>query len=341
MATFPRLIQEARTAAQLNHPNIVTIHEIGDEDGAVYVVMELIQGQTLQQHAGTTGLPLCQALEYAGAVARALELAHRCGVIHRDLKPQNVMVTESGDIKLLDFGLAKQRLVSLRSGDPTLTDLPSTGTGHILGTIDYLSPEQAQAQPVDARSDIFSFGSLLYEMVTGRRPFSGPSGVAVIASILRDEPPMSGVPQAAAGIVRRCLQKEPAARYQTATELRTALAEAAAAAKSGARPRIGWIATAAAAAAATFAASFWWTHRTTGSSATPVPQALTLDAGFTGQGSFSPDGKLLAYASDRAETGNLDIGSGRYRAAAPYALPMSPGWNICRGFRRMERGSIT
>ena len=301
-----RLIQEARTAAQLNHPNIVTIHEIGEKDGAVYVVMEMIEGQTLQQHLGSTGLPLSQALEYAGAVARALEQAHRGGVIHRDLKPQNVMVTAAGDIKLLDFGLAKQRLVSVRSGDTTLTDIPSTETGQILGTVDYMSPEQAQAQPVDARSDIFSFGALLYEIVTGRRPFSGPSGTAVIASILRDEPSMRGVPPEAAAIICRCLRKDPASRYQTATELRAALAEAAASPKAGSRRRIAWIGTAAAVAAMAFA-GFWWTQRKAGVSTTPVSQPLTMDAGFTGQASVSPDGKLLAFASDRAESGNLDI----------------------------------
>src|SRR5688500_3048306 len=126
-----RLIQEARTASQLNHPNIVTIYEIGEHDGAVFVAMELIEGETLQQRIGGRKLPLNQALEYAGAVARALEVAHRSGVVHRDLKPQNVMVTASGDIKLLDFGLAKHRPVELpKSGDPTLTAaaLLSTGT---------------------------------------------------------------------------------------------------------------------------------------------------------------------------------------------------------------------
>jgi Tol biopolymer transport system component/tRNA A-37 threonylcarbamoyl transferase component Bud32 len=308
---LPRLIQEARIAAKLNHPNIVTIHEIGEQQGISYVVMEMVDGQTLQHHLVAGGLPLAQAFEYAVAVARALEVAHRSGVIHRDIKPQNIMVTKSGDIKLLDFGLAKQRVAAIGSDEPTLTDLSpneraDTATGQILGTVHYMSPEQAQGRRVDARSDIFSFGSLLYEILTGRRPFTGSTNVAVMAAILRDEPSMQGVPPAAAPIVRRCLQKDPAARYETATELRTALMEAGPVPKSGGRPGILWIGLAAAAVIAA-GLMLWTTQRPTGRSMPLAPQPLTLDSGFTGQASLSPDGKLLAYASDRAEAGNLDI----------------------------------
>jgi serine/threonine-protein kinase len=160
-----RLIQEAKAASALNHPNIVTVHDAGRSAGLDYIVMEFITGKTLHQLIGTSGLNLEAALKYSAQIADALAAAHSAGIVHRDVKPGNVMVTESGLVKVLDFGLAKLAQHSSESAT-TLTQGPQTEEGLVMGTIAYMSPEQAQGKTVDARSDVFSFGSVLYEMLT-------------------------------------------------------------------------------------------------------------------------------------------------------------------------------
>jgi eukaryotic-like serine/threonine-protein kinase len=329
-----RLIQEARAAAQLNHPNIVTVHEIGEHDGRVFVVMEFIDGRVLSDTFGSGGMPLKDALKLAIPIVRALEAAHRAGIIHRDLKPNNVMVTAAGDVKLVDFGLAKviRPMESTESNQATATllDRPSTAKGQILGTIAYMSPEQAQGKAIDARSDIFSFGTLFYEMLTGRRPFHGQNNVATLASILRDEPPMPGI---ADPILSRCLRKNPERRFQTAADLRAALedlreesASRSLAAPTPARrtPVWWWIAGAAAAILA-IGAIGWRLSRAPHTGTLAPPQQVTFDGGITATPAISPDGKLLAFASDRGQAGNLDIWLRQTAGGGLVRLTSQPG----------------
>jgi len=202
-----RFEHEAKVLASLNHPNIAQIYRI--EDRAL--VMELVKGQTLQGP-----LPLETALNYARQIAEALEAAHRKGIIHRDLKPANIMITEGGLVKLLDFGLAK--LVA-----KTDSDVTRTIEGMVLGTAAYMAPEQAQGKPLDERSDIFSFGAVLYEMLTGSRAFGGDSTADVMSAVLRDEPKPLPTSGEISRIVKRCLRKSPADRFQTMAEVKAAL----------------------------------------------------------------------------------------------------------------------
>jgi serine/threonine protein kinase len=179
-----RFVQEAKAASALNHPNIVHIYDIADADGVQFIAMEYVAGKTLDQLIGRKGLRLNEALKYAIQIADALAKAHSAGIIHRDLKPSNIMVTENGLVKVLDFGLAK--LAETAAGEfgetatVTAPEGPHTEEGTIVGTIAYMSPEQAEGKKVDARSDIFSFGSVLYEMVTGRRAFHGDSKLSTL-----------------------------------------------------------------------------------------------------------------------------------------------------------------
>ena len=177
-----RFVQEAKAASALNHPNIVHIYDITDADGVQFIAMEYVAGKTLDQLIGRKGLPVGETLKYAIQIADALATAHAAGIIHRDLKPSNLMVTDKGHVKVLDFGLAKLTETTAGELGETVTikakDDPNTEEGTILGTVAYMSPEQTEGKKVDARSDIFSFGSVLYEMVTGRRAFHRDSKLA-------------------------------------------------------------------------------------------------------------------------------------------------------------------
>ena len=217
-----RLLREARAASAFNHPNIVGIHEVGSDNGVDFIAMEFIEGHTLKEVILVDGLPLREAMDYAVQIARGLARAHASRVVHRDLKPGNIMVTPDAVVKLLDFGLAR-RLQSVEEHDTTLT-----AEGEIVGTPAYMSPEQAEGKQLDARSDIFSFGSVLYEMVSGRQAFGGSSKLSTLSSILRDTPaPLNSVradvPAELHRILRHCLEKDPDARYPSATELHTDL----------------------------------------------------------------------------------------------------------------------
>ena len=210
-----RFTREAQSLAALNHPNIVGIHEIGRHDGRTFLVMELVDGRPLSAVIPSGGLPLEQSLHYGRQVASALAAAHGAGLVHRDIKPANVMVTESGAVKVLDFGLAKATVPLTGDGNsPT-----QTAGSAIVGTVGYMSPEQAQGKPVDARTDVFAFGVLLYELVTGRRAFERDSAVSTLAAILKDEPTpvrelATGIPAAVERLIARCLRKDPGQRYQ-------------------------------------------------------------------------------------------------------------------------------
>lgn len=229
-----RFIQEAQAASALNHPNIVTIHDILPEGDTQYMVMEHVSGETLHHMIRAGRLPVPQALRIATQIANALAVAHAAGIIHRDLKPSNVMVTSSGLVKILDFGLAKllDPMSRQSQGDsdenPTLTAAPLTVEGTIMGTVNYMSPEQAEGLKVDARSDIFSFGAVVYEIVTGQRAFDGESTVATLSSVLRDEvgPAREIAPEIPAeldDLIARCLRKRPDERWQEMSDVAAAL----------------------------------------------------------------------------------------------------------------------
>ncbi len=234
LATDPerkrRFFQEAQAASALNHPNIITLYDIVSEGDAQCLVMEYISGKTLRDLTPAGGLEPAQALQYAVQIASALTAAHAAGIIHRDLKPSNIMVTTSGLVKVLDFGLAKwvDAGMSGHTGDQSTVDTALTREGSIIGTVSYMSPEQAEGKRVDVRSDIFSFGSVMYEMLTGRRAFEGRSGISTLSSILRDDvkpiyQASPDVPPLLEQIVLRCLPKEPSARWQSMKEIEGAL----------------------------------------------------------------------------------------------------------------------
>src|SRR5262245_7368952 len=191
-----RFVQEARAASALDHPNIITIYDIAEAEGQFFIAMQYVAGKTLREMQRRGRMPLNEILRYAIQTADALAQAHAHGIVHRDLKPENIMVSEQGQVKILDFGLAKltERSESNESA-PTETLKPHTEEGTILGTVAYMSPEQADGKKVDARSDVFSFGSVLYEMVTGRRAFQGETKLSTLTAILNKDPrPMEGIP---------------------------------------------------------------------------------------------------------------------------------------------------
>jgi serine/threonine protein kinase/Tol biopolymer transport system component len=215
-----RFEREARAASALNHPNIVAVHDIGCDSGIYWIASELVRGDTLRRAIEAGPLPAPRAIEIAVQVAAGLAAAHAAGLVHRDLKPDNIMVTRDGNVKILDFGLAKQRHPAPDSITAYLTD-----EGTVLGTAGYMSPEQVRGEAVDHRSDLFSFGVVLYEMLCGKRAFAGASSVEVMNAILKADPPQlpATVPAALSRIVRRCLEKEPSRRFQSAADLAFAL----------------------------------------------------------------------------------------------------------------------
>src|SRR5918993_1921896 len=217
-----RFDREARVLSNLNHPHICVVYDAGQQDGIVYLVMELLEGESLARRLTRGPLEIRQALTIALQVASALDRAHRLGVVHRDVKPEDIMLTPAG-AKLLDFGLAKPAIRAADFPGSTHTQ-PITGQGTIVGTLQYMAPEQLEGLAADARSDIFAFGAVFYEMISGRRAFAGESAVSVISAILRDTPrPLTDirafVPPAVDEIVRTCLEKDPEERWQSAHDL--------------------------------------------------------------------------------------------------------------------------
>jgi serine/threonine protein kinase len=217
-----RFEQEARAASALNHPNIVSIFDIGQDNGALYIVTELVEGESLRQAISRGSMPPRRLMEIAQQIADGLVAAHAAGVIHRDLKPENILITRDGRVKIIDFGLAKQ----LFSGAGSASAMTLTMPGAVMGTIGYMSPEQIRSQNVDQRTDIFSLGIILYEMAAGKSAFTGASAPDVMSSILREDPPQlqsAELPPGLPFIVDRCLKKDPTNRFQTASDLAFAI----------------------------------------------------------------------------------------------------------------------
>lgn len=218
-----RFEQEARAASALNHPNIITVHDVGAHNGNSYIAMELVDGKSLREMLQGGSLPIKRAVSLAAQVADGLAKAHEAGIVHRDLKPENIMISKDGFAKILDFGLAKSMMPAM-SDVSVLSTLAKTGEGTILGTVGYMSPEQASSKPVDFRSDQFSFGSIMYEMLSGKRAFSRNTNVQSLSAIIQDDPePLQTLsPQAPAPlrwIIDRCLSKDPAERYASTRDL--------------------------------------------------------------------------------------------------------------------------
>src|ERR1700692_3360835 len=219
-----RFEQEALATAALNHPNILAVFDIGTSEGSPYVVSELLEGETLRERLRSGAIPVRKTLDYAMQVAHGLAAAHEKGIIHRDLKPENLFVTKDGRVKILDFGLAKltQPDPTVHSSLPTMTH--ATEAGVVMGTAGYMSPEQVRGASVDARSDIFSFGAILYEMISGKRAFHRETAADTMSAILKEDPPdlaetNRNVSPALERIVQHCLEKNPEARFHSASDI--------------------------------------------------------------------------------------------------------------------------
>jgi Tol biopolymer transport system component len=335
-----RFEREAKTISSLNHPHICVLHDVGHQDGIDYLVMECVEGETLAKRLEKGPLPLEQVLKYGAQVADALDKAHRSGVVHRDLKPGNVMLTATG-AKLLDFGLAKAAVAPASMATLTAAATPMTQEGTIVGTFQYMSPEQVEGKEVDGRSDIFSLGAVLYEMLTGQRAFEGKSQLSVASAILEKEPaPISSVkpmtPPALDHTIRRCLAKEQERRWQSAGDLARELewvaesgspagVSAPSSARSKTRERLAWIlALAAALVAAALAFEFF---------NKPTPQAQVLRSmilppeggsfifdGPNGGAFLSPDGRSVAFIARVGKVTQLWV-----RSLDSFAARVLPG----------------
>ena len=303
-----RFEREAKAVAALSHPNILAIFDFGGADGASYAVMELLDGESLRSRLSTGALPVRKAVDYGVQILQGLAAAHDAGIVHRDLKPENVFVTGDGRIKILDFGLARQTL-RVAAGDDTRspTVVRSTEPGTVLGTVGYMSPEQVRGQDVDARSDIFSFGAVLYEMLSGRRAFQRDTGAETMTAILKEDPPElsdSGIkiPPGIDKIVGHCLEKSPKERFQSARDVAFDLqalsgaAPAAATSVGRTRTRVPWIAAAAACVLLVGAGAFRLGRRSAPISA-PSFQQLTFRRGMVRGARFAPDGQSVVYAA--------------------------------------------
>jgi serine/threonine protein kinase len=311
-----RFEQEARAAGILNHPNVTAVYDVGTHEGMPYVVQELLEGETLRSVLALGRLSPRKAIDYSQQVAQGLAAAHEKAIVHRDLKPENLFVTREGRVKILDFGLAK--LLQPETGAAGTTQAPTATAasqpGTVLGTLGYMSPEQVRGQPADARSDIFSFGAILYEMLSGERAFRGDSAAETMSAILKEEPPdlsVTGgrVPQSLEHIVRHCLEKSPEQRFQSARDLGFALGSIAAfssAVSDGAKPASGisWrpIRATVLLLLAGLAGALLGRRFLSSAPSEPAQLKFVTSSGDDWAPSASPDGKTLAFVSDRDGT---------------------------------------
>ncbi len=380
-ARLARFQQEALATAALNHPNILVVHDIGRDGGSAYVVAELLEGRTLRTVL-EDGLPaVARAVEYASQIAQGLAAAHARGIVHRDIKPENLFVTTDERVKILDFGLAK--IASEITGKTGLTEEATklsparTDAGTVLGTVGYMAPEQVRGEPADTRSDLFSFGAVLHEMLTGKRAFARDTAAESMAAILREAPaPVSSlraVPPALERVVSRCLEKQPAARFQSASDLAFALQTLGS--QTGSDPNLsravappvratlgGWLrdirsVTALAVAAIAVALAIYATSRATQSGVadsfpvrleigTPAPTEITVPRGVA---ALSRDGRTLVYLARRPEAQTfaffvrrLDQATGRFipgteTRAALSSVALSPDERSIAYFENRQR----
>jgi eukaryotic-like serine/threonine-protein kinase len=311
-----RFEQEARAAGALNHANILAIYDIGTHDGSPFLVTELLDGETLRERLQSGPLPLRKALDVGVQVARGISAAHEKGIVHRDLKPANLFLTTDGRVKILDFGLAKLKQPEGASAGetqaPTKTVDAETEPGIVLGTVGYMSPEQVRGKPADARSDIFSLGTILYEMLSGERPFQRDSSADTMAAILKEDPPELSnegrkIPPGVERIVRHCLEKDPAERFQSARDLAfdletlsgtstAATARGRVAPKSQSQKLLAPIA-AALVLLTLGAAGAHFLEKRAGSNPLPTFHQLTFKRGVIYSARFAPDGQTVIYSA--------------------------------------------
>jgi serine/threonine protein kinase/Tol biopolymer transport system component len=310
-----RFDREARAIAGLSHPHICALYDVGSQDGVDFLVMEYLEGERLSQRLKNGPLPLGQLLEVAIQVAGALEQAHRKGVIHRDVKPGNIMLTEEG-AKLLDFGLAKKQQTGLaqKPADAATESESLTEPGMVIGTVEYMAPEQVEGKEADARTDIFALGTVMYEMATGRKAFEGKSQASLMAAILNSQPlPMTRIrpktPPALEHAVQRCLAKDPDERWQSMKDLAGELQWIAQGLRRLRMLRLQHmpVVLASLVTIAVAGGTIWWMKKSRGPESASIPHRVTWDTGLTTEPALSPDGRFLAYASDRSGEGNLDI----------------------------------
>ena len=328
-----RFEREARAAGALDHPNILAVHDVGTFDGVPYLVTELLQGETLRERM-TAGLTARKAVEIGIEIARGLAAAHEKGIVHRDLKPANVFVTNDGHVKILDFGLAKVVHPEAKPDpyDTTATSASSTEAGAVLGTMGYMSPEQLRGQPADSRSDIFAFGCVLYEMLSGRPPFLKATGADTVSAVLLEEPPGlestgSKLPPGPRQIVRRCLEKRPQDRFSTAHDLALALEAAAGGDSAVPAQRAGgrrsfkriWVVPAALGVSAAVAAAVWLVQMRRSGALPPFHvRQVTGRFGIESEPSISPSGTEIVYATQ--EFGKSAIWMTDIRGGTPVRL---------------------
>ena len=308
-----RFEQEALATAALNHPNILAVFDIGTSEGSPYVVSELLEGETLRERLRSGSLPARKALDYALQVAHGLAAAHEKGIIHRDLKPENLFLTKDGRVKILDFGLAKLTQIDPGS-NPSMATVTHGGTeaGMVMGTAGYMSPEQVRGMTLDPRSDIFSFGAILYEMLSGKRAFHGDTPADTMSSILKEDPPElnetnRNVSPALERIVQHCLEKNPESRFHSASDIAFDLehlsgisGSATRVAQAGVTPSrrrllIGLV-TGLALASLVYGLG-WWTGKATTHVSQPEYQQITFRTGRVGNARFTPDGSIVYSAS--------------------------------------------
>jgi serine/threonine protein kinase len=332
-----RFQQEAQAVAALSHPNILAVHDFGEHDGSPYLVTECLEGETLRDRMRPGALPLRKANEYAEQVARGLAAAHEKGIVHRDLKPENIFITRDGRVKILDFGLAKltQPEGSVLSEAATMAS--QTGPGVVMGTVGYMSPEQVKGQAADHRSDVFSFGTILYEMLSGKRAFHGDSSVEIMSAILKQDPPEltetnRAVPPALERIVRHCLEKNPDERFQSASDIAFNLSNLSDISSNTSTLRAikeprRWFAPLPIATGlllSTVIAGLWFWPRNAATTA-PVFHRLTYDLGTVNSARFSPDGHTVVYSAAWEGQASQIFST---RAEFPLPQPMVPGGRI-------------
>jgi eukaryotic-like serine/threonine-protein kinase len=335
-ARMLRFEQEARSIAALNHPNILAIYDVGIQDGTSYLVMELLEGETLRERLERGPLPVRKAVEIGTQIAYGLAAAHERGIVHRDLKPDNIFLTKDGHVKLLDFGLAKDQSAAAESRSSSgMTVTMRTAPGIVMGTVPYMAPEQVRGEVVDYRADIFSFGAVLYEMLSGKRAFGGDSSVETMNAILKSDPPEidAATVKISPGldrILQHCLEKNPADRFQSARDLTFALGAlsgsgptTALTAIGAARPRSRWI-WAIAAVALLAAGLIGYLAAKSGPPVQRMDFAIATEGEVT-HVALSPDGSMLAYVSPDEDTGESLIHVQRVGSADARHLDGSDG----------------